>query len=159
MRIEPPALGRHGEGWVVLQSVVIVAGVSCAIAGPRWPHADEPWLRIAGGALELAAIAIFAVSRLTLGRSFTPLPKPRDRGTLSTTGIYAQVRHPVYAALIVGGVGLALHHSWLVFAPTAVIAVVFWLKSLREEAWLVTRYPGYEDYRRSTRYRFFPGVF
>src|SRR5579862_8478050 len=74
----PPALGRHGEGWVVLQSVVIVAGAICAIVGPRWPRADEPWLRIAGGVLELAAIVIFVVSRAALGKSFTPLPTPRD---------------------------------------------------------------------------------
>ena len=153
-----PALGRHGEGWVVLQSIVIVAGVACAIVGPRWPHADEPCLRIAGAVVETAAVVVFVVSRVALGKAFTPLPKPRDQGSLRTTGIYAYVRHPVYTAVIVGGVGLALHHSPLVFVPTALIAVVFWLKSIREEAWLCERYPDYAAYRLATRGRFLPRV-
>jgi protein-S-isoprenylcysteine O-methyltransferase Ste14 len=156
--IEPPALGRQGEGWVVLQSAVIVAGAICGALGPRWPHADEPWLRIAGGLLVFAAVAIFLVSRLGLGKSFTPLPKPADRGSLQTTGIYAYVRHPIYTAVVIIGVGLALLTSALVFVPTAVIAVVFWLKSLREEAWLAERYPEYAAYRRATPHRFVPWV-
>ena len=119
----------------------------------------EPWLRIAGGVLELAAIATFVVSRVTLGRAFTPLPKPRDSGTLQTNGIYAHVRHPIYTAVVTAGAGLALLVSWIVLIPTVVLAVLFWLKSLREEAWLVIRYPGYDRYRQATRYRFIPGLF
>jgi len=155
---EPPALGPRGEGWVAAQSVVFAAGALCAAFGPRWPHGAEPWLRIAGFVLEAVGVATFVVSRFTLGQSFTPLPRPRDRATLRTTGIYGLVRHPVYGGLLVGGVGLALQRSGLVLAPTAVLAVVFWLKSIREERWLGERYPDYAAYRRATRWRFVPWV-
>ncbi|HEY4347956.1 MAG TPA: hypothetical protein VGM80_10230, partial [Gaiellaceae bacterium] len=57
--------------------------------------------------------------------------------------------------LLLAGVGLALHRSPLVFAPLALLAVVFWLKSIREEAWLTERYPDYPAYRRATPNRFF----
>ena len=154
----PPALGRRGEGWVVLQSIVILAAVACAVVGPGWPDGGERWLRIAGFLLEAVGIAMFVVSRVTLGPSFTPLPRPRDSSTLRTTGIYAHVRHPVYGALLIAGLGLSLHRSPLVFVPTAVLAVVFWLKSIREEAWLTERYPEYPDYRRATPRRFIPWV-
>ena len=156
--INPPALGRRGEGWVVIQSIVIAAAAVCAIVGPRWPQGGEPWLRIAGVALEAAGLGMFIVCRVTLGRSFTPLPRPRDRSTLRTTGIYAHARHPVYGGLLVAGLGLSLHRSPLVLAPVAMLAVVFWLKSIREEAWLVERYPDYVAYRRATPRRFIPWV-
>jgi protein-S-isoprenylcysteine O-methyltransferase Ste14 len=158
LRIDPPALGRRGEGWVVLQSVVILAAVACAVLGPRWPEASEPWLRIAGFVLEAIGVGMFIVSRVTLGPSFTPLPRPRDRSTLRSTGIYARARHPVYGSLLIGGLGLSLHRSPLVFVPAAVLAVVFWLKSIREEAWLTERYPDYPAYRQATRHRFIPWI-
>ncbi len=99
---------------------------------------------------------MFIVSKVTLGPSFTVLPRPRDGSTLRSTGIYARVRHPVYGAVLIGGVGISLHRSPLVFAPTAVLAVVFFLKSLREEAWLAERYAGYPAYRQATPHRFVP---
>jgi protein-S-isoprenylcysteine O-methyltransferase Ste14 len=158
LNIDPPALGRRGEGWVVLQSIVFVAAVPCAVVGPGWPLGGEPWVRIAGFVLEATGAGMFIMSRITLGPSFTPLPRPRDRSTLRSTGIYARARHPVYGGLLIGGIGLSLHRSPLVLAPTAVLAFVFWLKSIREEAWLAERYPDYPAYRRATPRRFIPWI-
>lgn len=154
----PPALGRHGEGWVVLQSVVIGGIVVSAVYGARWPHGAERWLSIPGYALIAAGIAIIVVSSVTLGRSLTPLPRPLDDGSLRRTGLYALARHPIYGGFLVAGTGAALERSPLVFAPTALLTLVFYFKSLREEAWLVERYPAYADYRRATPRRFVPWV-
>jgi protein-S-isoprenylcysteine O-methyltransferase Ste14 len=156
--VNPPALGRRGEGWVVLQSIVLVAMVACAVPGPRWPPSVQPWLRTFGFVLEAAGAGMLILSRITLGRAFTPLPRPRDRSTLRSTGIYARARHPLYGGLLVFGLGLSLHRSPLVLAPTAVLAVVFWLKSIREEAWLAERYPEYPAYRRATPNRLIPWI-
>jgi protein-S-isoprenylcysteine O-methyltransferase Ste14 len=158
LRVDPPALGRRGEGWVVLQSIIILIVAACAIFGPSWPNGVEPWLRIAGFVLEAAGAAMFIAGRITLGQSFTALPRPRDRSTLRSTGIYAHARHPVYGGLLVAGVGLSLHRSPLVFMPLALLALVFWLKSIREEAWLTERYPDYPEYRRATPRRFIPWI-
>ena len=158
LTIDPPALGRRGEGWVVLQSIIIAAAAACAVVGPRWPHGGQPWLRIAGFVLEPAGVGMFILSRITLGRSFTPFPRPRDHSTLRSTGIYARARHPVYGGLLVAGLGLSLQRSPLVLAPAAVLAIVFWLKSIREEGWLAERYPDYPAYRRTTPRRFIPWI-
>jgi protein-S-isoprenylcysteine O-methyltransferase Ste14 len=135
-----------------------LAAAVCVVLWPRWPHGGEPWLRVAGFVLEAAGAGMFVVSRMTLGRSFTPFPRPRDRSTLRRTGIYARARHPVYGGLLVAGLGLSLHRSPLVLVPTAVLACVFWLKSIREEAWLTERYPDYPAYRRATPRRFIPWI-
>jgi len=155
-RSRVPALGPRGEGWVALQTVVIGAAVACAALGPHWPAAVEPALRICGYVLEAAGLALAIAARFALGKSFTVLPRPRERSTLRRHGVYARARHPIYGGLVLIGIGLALDRSGLVLLPTAVLAVVFLLKSVREEAWLAVRYPDYGDYRRATRRRFVP---
>jgi protein-S-isoprenylcysteine O-methyltransferase Ste14 len=102
----PPALGRRGEGWVVLQSIILFAMVVCAVVGPRWPPSVQPGLGMFGFALEAAGVVMLILSRVALGRSFTPLPAARDRSTLRSTGIYARARHPLYGGLLVLGLGL-----------------------------------------------------
>jgi hypothetical protein len=109
--VDPPALGRRGEGWVVLQLIVIVAAVACAVIGPSWPCDSESWLRFIGFVLEAVGAGILIVSRITLGRSFTAMPRPRDRSTLRTTGIYAGARHPFYGGLLILLLGLSFHRS------------------------------------------------
>jgi protein-S-isoprenylcysteine O-methyltransferase Ste14 len=106
--------------------------------------------------LEAAGLALAVAARVELGRSFTVLPRPRERATLRRHGVYAHARHPIYGGLLLLLVGVALHRSALVFLPTAVLAGVFIFKSVREEAWLAERFPEYAEYRRSTPRRFVP---
>ena len=141
-----------------MQSTVIVAVAVCAAVGPDWPRDSEPWFRIAGLVLEAAGLGVCVASRITLGRAFTPFPRPRDRSTLQTTGIYARIRHPIYGGLLVAGLGLSLHRSPLVLAPLTMLGFVFWLKSIREEVWLAERYPDYAAYRQATPRRFIPWI-
>jgi len=151
-----PALGPRGEGWVALQTVALGGAIACAVVGPRWPHAVEPELRISGYVIEAAGLALTIAARFALGASFTLLPRPRQHATLRRHGVYALARHPIYGGLLLIAIGLALHRSGLVFLPTALLVVVFLLKSMREEAWLSVRYPDYHDYRQATRHRFVP---
>ena len=62
----------------MLQSLVIIAVAVCAAVGPQWPQGGDPGLRIAGFVLEATGVGMFIASRITLGRSFTPLPRPRQ---------------------------------------------------------------------------------
>jgi protein-S-isoprenylcysteine O-methyltransferase Ste14 len=55
-------------------------------------------------------------------------------------------------------VGWALVTSPAALVPAALLAVVLWGKSVREEAWLDERYPGYAGYRRRVPRRFIPFV-
>ena len=135
-----PALGSRGEGWVVIQSLLIVAIVGCGFVGVYWPGSVESYLTVVGILLLVAGAAVTLTGALTLGRSFTHFPRPRSSGRLHQRGIYRLVRHPVY-----GGVLL--------------LALVFDLKSRREEIWLRERYPEYAAYAERTRSRFIPFVY
>jgi protein-S-isoprenylcysteine O-methyltransferase Ste14 len=111
-------------------------------------------------AIPAAAVGgtIITAGLISLERSITPNPRPRPGGTLREHGPYGVVRHPIYAGVILSALAWSLWRGPAAVGPTALTVVVVDLKSRREEAWLLERYPGYRTYRDRVRWRFFPGV-
>ena len=152
----PPALGRRGEGWVVLQVLVIVLAVVAGRAGAAWPGGSADIPRVAGYVLVPLGVGLSVAGMRHLGPALTPFPKPGEGAELRERGVYRLVRHPIYGGLLVSGVGWSFVTSPLAMIPAALLALVFWGKSTREEAWLDERYPGYDAYRERVRHRFLP---
>lgn len=157
-RTGPPALGPRGEGWVVLQGVLLVLVLAAGILGARWPEPWRQWL------LAVAVIAVVGAMPLAvggirrLGGQLTPFPKPVAEGELQQHGVYRYVRHPIYGGVLLLCLAWAFATSPVALVPTTLLALLFEGKRHREEAWLAETYPGYEDYRRRVRRRFIPFV-
>ena len=158
-----PALGRRGEGWVVLQ--VLLFAVIAVLGAISLPSADPGpgniGLLVVGLGLVLTFVGSLVVNQgiRGLGPSFTPWPYPRDDGALVRGGIYALIRHPIYTGTIVLALAWAcISLSLPALAAVAILAVVLDLKARREEAWLADRYPDYDAYRAAT-HRFVPGLY
>jgi len=147
-----PALGPRGEGWVVIQ-FVLLAGVGAAgLVGPTWNGPSRDVTGVAGTGLLAVGLVLALRGLVDLRGALTALPHPRDDASLVDTGSYALVRHPIYGGIIVGAAGYGL----LMASPPALVGAAvllgfFRLKSGREEAWLEARYPGYAAYRARTR--------
>jgi protein-S-isoprenylcysteine O-methyltransferase Ste14 len=150
-----PPLGRHGEGWVVLQFACFALLAATVILAPtELDPALAPLLAPLGYALGIAGAVLLGsgLAELRRAEALTAVPFPRDGATLVRTGPYRHVRHPIYGGLILGGLGLAMLTPWLgTFLAVALLAAVLDLKRRREEAWLVERYPAYEAYRARTK--------
>lgn len=152
------SLGGRGEGWLAAQVALVGVIVPCEILGPRWPAPAAPLLTAAGIVVAAMGILLFLGGGFSLGRSLTPLPKPKDDASLREGGAYALVRHPMYGGVLLAVAGWSLAASPLGLAATALGALFLELKSRREETWLVERYPGYDAYRRRVRWKFVPGI-
>ena len=118
------------------------------------------WLRFLSG---LAAIAaggwLLLRGFVDLGESLTPMPRPRSDARLIESGVYRRLRHPIYAGLMLGGLGwAALTASLPAFLVGLLLALFLDAKARREEAWLLERYAGYADYRNRSK-RFLPGIY
>lgn len=147
-----PDLGPRGEGWFLIQVVILAAIAVAGLLGPVWSGPPRVLAALVGIAL-IAAGGLLAIrGTLDLGGNLTPFPKPRLGAGLVDTGAYGLVRHPIYGGLILGawGWGLATA-SPPALAGAVILAVFFDLKSRREEAWLVDRFDGYDAYRARTR--------
>lgn len=153
-----PALGRRGEGWVLLQVALVAAVVVTGLLGGSWPAAARPWLLAASVPLALVGLALFLGGGRGLGRQLTPFPKPVAGGGLRRDGAYRFVRHPMYGGVLLIVLAWALVSAPLALVPWALAALFLEAKCRREEAWLVEQHPGYEEYQRSVRRRFVPFV-
>jgi protein-S-isoprenylcysteine O-methyltransferase Ste14 len=154
-----PDLGPRGEGWFLVQVVILGAIAAAGLLGPAWSGVARVFTVVAGAALIGAGGVLAVRGVLDLGQNLTPFPKPRAGITLVDTGAYGIVRHPIYGGLVLGGFGWGLlTASPAALAGAIVLLVFFDLKSRREEAWLAARLDGYERYRDRTR-RMLPWVY
>lgn len=143
---------------IVLILFIAAAGavaLPTAIAGLAhdWP------LVVAGGvAIGFGGWIVWAAIR-RLGDSFSALPRPNDKATLIRDGIYARVRHPIYAGVMCLGLGWAtVTRSLPALIAAVVLAAVLDLKARREEFWLAERFADYPEYRSRTN-RFIPDLY
>jgi protein-S-isoprenylcysteine O-methyltransferase Ste14 len=146
----PPQLGRRGGGWVALQMLLLAL---LAIVGlvdlSGWPEAYRSGLRTLG-VLAMSAGTILAVFAITgLGSALTAVPAPLAHASLRTDGVYAHVRHPIYAGLLLLALGWSLLTTPWCLLLTAVLAVVLDLKRRVEERFLEATYPEYALYRHA----------
>ena len=154
-----PTLGPRGEGWVAVQLILVAAVVGAgAFLGPDWAGVVR-FVGILAGLMMLAGGMIIAVrGAVDLRHALTPLPRPNSDATLMTAGIYGLARHPIYGGLILGSLGWSVMQASLAaLVLSAALAGFLTLKSAREEAWLVERFPDYAAYRVRTR-RFIPWI-
>ncbi len=153
-----PSLGSRGEGWVIIQAILLAALAAAGLLGPTWIDAPRLATTIAGTILLILGATLAIRATRDLREALTPLPYPRDDAELVETGVYALVRHPIYGGLIVAGLGWAcLTASFAAIGLTGVLLTFFELKARREEIWLVERFPAYAAYRDRTR-RFIPWI-
>src|SRR3972149_5977694 len=118
-----PSLGPRGEGGVVAQSVLGAGVVVLGLVGPGWSEGPAGALLVGGLAIGAAGLLLFAWGVAALGSSLPPYPRPHERASLRSEGIYRHVRHPIYG----GGVLMALGWS-LALSPLALVAtVLLWL--------------------------------
>ncbi len=139
---------------LVVVQLILLAALLVLPGGRGWA---TPWWLIAGSTLMITAAGVLALAgALRLGAGLTASPLPTGRAQLRTTGVYAWVRHPIYAALLLGGAGIVLlaarpSRIWVWLALLALL----WGKSVLEERALTRRYPDYRAYAAHTP-RFLP---
>lgn len=116
-------------------------------------------LRYFGAALILFSVGFGTMALLQMNRHISALPSPKQGSVLLTTGIYAYVRHPMYSALSLAGIGYGvLESDWYKLLLSLLLLVFFEIKSQYEETRLVDFFPEYRDYKQRTG-KFFPMIF
>jgi len=125
----------------------------------RWSHVPL-WLSVCGAVaifIDLYATrTVFAANRYA-----APVVKiQRERGhSVTDSGPYAYVRHPMYAfaILLLAGTPLMLGSWWGLACVPFMVAGIGW-RAVREERALAAELPGYGAYLERVKYRFVPGI-
>jgi len=147
---------KRGQIWFAVQ-FVLFCGI---LAAPFVGRFDGPlWLRLLGLVILGAGVVVAVLGYRQLGSSHSPWTNPTEGAHIVTTGIYAHIRHPIYAGWIIATVGWALLFcSFLGIAVAVAIFIFYDLRSREEERWLDLQYPDYPAYRHNVK-RFIPGIY
>jgi len=125
-----------------------------ALSGPVWPWASSAM--ILGAAAMI--LGLWAVGSMRW-RQFHVFPEPGQDVSLVTAGPYRWIRHPMYTAVLLFGLALALNaprlERWAVWVALALVLI---LKLTREERLLLARFPAYAGYRQRS-WRLVPWVY
>lgn len=142
---------------VAIQFVLFAALAGTLLLFPRGASGATV---ILGGLLVAGGFAVFllAVYQHAAANRAMPniTPEPNQSVGLVEGGIYSQIRHPIYTAVLLIGWGVGIGHGHI--APlliAALLTIFFTYKSLFEESLLKRAYPTYAEYMTRTG-RFLP---
>ncbi len=143
-------MSRSTIGWLWVAGQAILLGALILLPSrDDWP--TPGWLETIASIVFFAGLATIGLAALRLGTALTPTPVPNQRGTLSTTGFYRYVRHPIYTGVLAVVAGMTLRSgSWIHLAIAAATVVFFDRKATWEEQQLTERFPDYPAYAATT---------
>ncbi len=120
-----------------------------------WSHMPS-FIAWAGDAL--VVVSFYLYSLVFKANSFGASNiRVEENQTVSSTGPYALVRHPMYSVGVVFFAGIALGiGSWWALTLLLVAYPVLVIRILDEEKLLVKDLPGYPEYKQKVRYRLVP---
>jgi protein-S-isoprenylcysteine O-methyltransferase Ste14 len=110
--------------------------------------------------LAVATCLIFAASKRALGRNWSVVARTRSDHELVTWGPFAYVRHPIYSALFLWmlAMAVALGHYWGLILGVPLYWLGTILRIREEERLLRAQFgPDYEGYAKRVK-RFVPGI-
>lgn len=112
--------------------------------------------QLLGTAIQVVGTVLAAAGILSLNRSIGLLPAHRG---IRRSGMYRVVRHPLYSAYTIAGLGYLLNHPSARNVAVVVIGFGCQLARLVNEERLLSRDPEYLAYKAETRWRLLPFVF
>ena len=160
--------GRPGSAeWFA--GVGFVLALLAAVAAPalQWAGILAPvaalhagWVPAAGITLALLGIAGTVYAQIDMGDSWRIGVDPGERTTLVRSGVFGRVRNPIFTAMLVFGLGIALitPNVLALLGFAALLASIEMQVRVVEEPYLATAHgDSYREYRQTVG-RFVPGV-
>jgi protein-S-isoprenylcysteine O-methyltransferase Ste14 len=170
-RTNPAALQRRMRGGPraearTVQKIVITGAFTALLAmvavsafDHRMGWSSVPaWVCLLGDVLVVIGLSIAFLVVIQNGYAAATVTVETGQ-TVSSTGVYKFVRHPMYVGnvIMMVGIPLALGSYWgLLLVIPGVLALVF--RILDEETLLTQELTGYREYRQRVRYRLMPYV-
>jgi len=148
VRRRPRTVSWHPLDWGAAYGGWLIG----TLVRPGGPHL--PWSSPIGLSLQILDLAVWAWAFANLSRSYGIVPAHRE---LVTSGPYRLVRHPLYAAYMIGGAGYLIQSLTVRnILVTGIVVALQLVRVTREERHLAGT--AYAQYRDHVRWRLVPGV-
>ena len=132
-----------------------VPALGAIVLGMQFQPSREPRDMAVGYVLQVAGVCVTILGMLSIGRSFAILPANRG---LRTGGIYAFIRHPIYAGYMLVYTGYTILNP--LAANIAILLCCVGLLSWRavNEERLLAQDPSWLAYAKRVKWRFLPYI-
>lgn len=151
---------REGLGKIsikIIASLALIGFLVLYALNPNWltalsvPFPD--WLRWLGIAFGCVSFMIYIWALATLGKEWSPNLQTRKNHQLVTTGPYARMRHPLYAAYILFMTSIALLTANCFFIALLVASIFVLVRRIPMEEQILIETFGeeYKTYMQKTR--------
>ena len=158
---------RAGKSWdkAIVGVVVFLGPVATWITAGldarfHWSKSIPSWAFLAALTIDVLAAALIAWA-MRSNKFFSSIIRiQKDRGhVVVASGPYRFVRHPGYAGMAAFSLATPLIlDSWWAFAPAAITAAMFVLRTVLEDRTLHNELDGYADYGRRVKYKLLPAI-
>jgi protein-S-isoprenylcysteine O-methyltransferase Ste14 len=148
IRRPPRSVSRRPLDWIAAYA----GWFTSFLVRPDGHHAA--WGVAVGFWVQIVGLALWAWAFSKLARSYGIVAANRG---LVTSGPYSIVRHPLYTAYIIGGVGYLMQSASIRNLVVDLIAVGWQVVRIAAEERHLDG-PEYAAYRARTRWRLFPGI-
>ena len=148
-----------GVGFVIAMAAAVFAPI-LQLLGFLGPLTDLRWVNVIGIALAVVGIAATLYAQLDMGDSWRIGVDAGETTALVRSGVFGWVRNPIFSAMIVFAVGLALitpNVLALIGSALLVLTIQLQVRVVEEPYLLSTHGDAYRDYFRAVG-RFVPGV-
>lgn len=126
----------------------------------HWTDAFPIWINIIAFAFLFFSYLLICYSMWT-NRFFSVTVRiQEEKGHMVVDkGPYKYIRHPGYAALVIGNFCIAIgFNSLWALIPSGLTAIVLIIRTYLEDITLQKELPRYTDYAARVKYRLFPGI-
>jgi len=112
---------------------------------------DNDFFSYIGISLSALAISLFISSKITLGKNYSPCYDQRKPKSITSSGLYKYVRHPIYSANILLLIGtFIISGSYLMLINIFLLSLFYAISAYREEKYLINNFDYYNKYSKKT---------
>jgi len=161
------AVNREGGSGVFILRVVafftLMAFLAMYLAGAAWIYAFSfplsDWLRWFGFILGLFSVIFWTWTQIHLDSQWSAQLQLSKKHHLVTTGPYARIRHPLYAAMFGWCIAISLLTANWLFVAACVLSMagILWRVPKEEQMMIAAFGDEYKTYMQHTS-RFFPKI-
>ena len=139
---------------VISQFIIIIFHfININLFTQRIIQIDENLLDVFGNVFIILGFILIIIAFKDLGKSISPMPKPKDNSKLITTGIYNFIKHPMYYSLIIISLGFLLKSLTLYNLLLSIsLLLIVKIKIDIEEKYLIKKFKNYKSYRERLKF-------
>ena len=132
--------------------IIVLHFIKVNIFNQKLIHGEYLIIEYISNFMIILALIIIISSAKELGRSLSPMPRPKENSKLITTGIYSIFRHPIYYSLIIISLCFFIKSLTIYYLILSILLTFIISNKIKlEEEYLTKKFNTYTLYKNEVK--------